>query len=121
MSAKLDRKKAKELRVLGDFIALYCREHHRGEERAPFRFRDDRLRDTLDGKSPELCRECARLLNHGAAKLLLCPYDPKPACRKCPTHCYAPGYRERVREVMRFSGPRMVRRGRLHYLLHYLR
>jgi hypothetical protein len=66
-----------------------------------------------------LCRECTRLLQHGTAKLLLCPYDPKPMCKKCPTHCYAPFYRERVREVMKFSGMHMMKRGRLDMLFHY--
>ena len=28
---------------------------------------------------------------------------------KCPTHCYKPEMRERVRAVMRYSGPRMLR------------
>ena len=117
---RLDDRKGKELRVLSDFIAVFCREHHRAEERAPFPIRDDRLRRYLGEGEVLLCEDCARLLNHGMAKLMLCPYDPKPACRKCETHCYAPGYRERIREVMRFSGPYLVKRGRLGYLLHYL-
>jgi hypothetical protein len=117
---RLDKKAAKEAGVLRDFIAVYCRERHKAEEKTPFTVKDERLRDALGDRDITLCKECSRLLNHGIAKLLLCPYDPKPTCRKCPTHCYAPGYRERVREVMRFSGPYFVRRGRLHYLLHYL-
>ena len=118
---RLDRKKAKDLKVLGDFIAVYCREHHREEPKAPFIIKDERLLKALGDRNPELCRDCSRLLNHGTAKLLLCPYDPKPTCRKCETHCYAPGYRERIREVMRFSGPYMVKHGRLDLILHYLK
>jgi len=118
---RLDRKKAKDLKVLGDFIAVYCREHHREEPKAPFIIKDERLLKALGDRNPELCRDCSRLLKHGTAKLLLCPYDPKPTCRKCETHCYAPGYRERIREVMRFSGPYMVKHGRLDLILHYLK
>jgi hypothetical protein len=118
---RLDRKKAKDLKVLADFIAVYCREHHREEPRAPFAIKDERLLQVLGDKNLELCQDCSRLFNHGTAKLLLCPYDPKPTCRKCETHCYAPGYRERIREVMRFSGPYMVKRGRLDMMLHYLK
>jgi hypothetical protein len=118
---RLDRKKAKDLKVLADFIAVYCREHHREEPKGPFAIKDERLLKVLGGKNLELCNGCSRLLNHGTAKLLLCPYDPKPACRKCETHCYAPGYREKIREVMKFSGPYMVRHGRLHMMLHYLK
>ena len=42
-----------------------------------------------------------------------------PMCKKCETHCYAPGYRERIREVMRFSGLYMVKHGRLDLMFHY--
>ena len=117
---RLDRKKGSELRVLRDFIAVYCRENHRTEDKSPFTVKDSRLRDALGDKDLMLCNDCGKLLNHGTAKLMLCPYEPKPTCRKCPTHCYAPRYREKVRRVMRFSGPYLVKRGRLHYLLHYL-
>ncbi|UCG83069.1 MAG: nitrous oxide-stimulated promoter family protein [Dehalococcoidia bacterium] len=117
----MDRKKAKDLKVLADFIGVYCREHHREETKAPFAVKDERLLRVLGDRNLELCHDCSRLLNHGTAKLLLCPYDPKPACRKCETHCYAPGYREKIRQVMRFSGPYMVKRGRLDMMLHYLK
>ncbi|MCS2716230.1 nitrous oxide-stimulated promoter family protein [Bacteroides thetaiotaomicron] len=32
----------------------------------------------------------------------------KSSCKKCPVHCYKPAMRKRMREVMRFSGPRML-------------
>lgn len=117
---RLSDKKGKDLRVLGDFIAIYCREHHQAEARAPFPIKDDRLRSALGDKSLVLCQDCSRLFNHGTAKLLLCPYDPKPKCKDCETHCYAPGYREKVREVMKFSGQYLIKRGRLDLLAHYL-
>jgi hypothetical protein len=118
---RLDRKMARDLRVLSDFVSVYCRENHAGDEKSPFPVRDDRVRSALGKKEPLLCADCSRLLSHGIAKLMLCPYDPKPTCRKCETHCYAPGYREKMRRVMRFSGPHLVKHGRLHLLLHYLK
>jgi hypothetical protein len=36
--------------------------------------------------------------------------DAKPACSNCVVHCYRADMRERVREVMRWSGPRMLLR-----------
>ena len=33
--------------------------------------------------------------------------DDKPACTKCKVHCYQSVMRERIRIVMRFSGPFM--------------
>ena len=29
-------------------------------------------------------------------------------CSNCKVHCYKPEMREKIREVMRFSGPRMI-------------
>jgi hypothetical protein len=45
---------------------------------------------------------------------------PKPACKHCPAHCYHPTYRARIREVMKFSGRKMLLGGRLDYLFHLL-
>ncbi len=117
---RLNDKKARDLRVLGDFISIFCRENHRAEAKGPFPIKDDRLRQSLGGKDLVLCQDCRKLLEHGIAKLLLCPYDPKPMCKKCETHCYAPGYREKMRQVMRFSGKYMIKHGRLDLIVHYL-
>lgn len=32
----------------------------------------------------------------------------KTTCKKCPVHCYSPDMREKIRAVMRYSGPRMI-------------
>ena len=117
---RLDGKKARDIRVLSNFILVFCREKHRAETKAPFPIKDERLHPVLGNKALVLCPDCGKLLSHGIAKLLLCPYDPKPMCKKCETHCYAPGYRERVREVMRFSGWYLIKHGRLDLLAHYL-
>ena len=39
---------------------------------------------------------------------------------RCPVHCYRPGMREAVREVMRYAGPRMVVRHPVLALRHLL-
>ena len=117
---RLDKKKAKDIRVLANFISIFCRENHRVEAKATFLSKDTRLSNSLGNKDLVLCSDCEKLLNHGIAKLLLCPYDPKPMCKKCETHCYAPGYRERIRQVMRFSGLHLVKHGRVDLMIHYL-
>ena len=117
---RLDDKKSKDLRVLRDFVAIFCRENHRTESKNTFSVRDARLHQALGDQDLVLCRDCDKLLSHGMAKLLQCPYDPKPMCKKCETHCYAPGYRERIREVMRFSGRHLIKHGRLDLMLHNL-
>ncbi len=116
---RLDDKKARDIKVLAGFISIFCREKHRAAEKDVFDVRDERLRRVLQKENLALCADCRKLLHHGIAKLMLCPYDPKPMCKKCETHCYAPGYRERVREVMRFSGAYLIKHGRLDLLIHY--
>ncbi|HEY83139.1 MAG TPA: nitrous oxide-stimulated promoter family protein [Dehalococcoidia bacterium] len=117
---RLDGKKKKDIKVLANFISIFCRENHREEAKSPFPLRDARLHPILSHKELALCPDCEKLLSHGIAKLLLCPYDPKPMCKKCQTHCYAPGYREKIRQVMRFSGMYLIKHGRLDMLAHYL-
>jgi hypothetical protein len=58
-----------------------------------------------------LCDDCEGLLAYARVRLDRCRYGAaKPTCANCTTHCYKPVMRERVREVMRYSGPRMLRR-----------
>ena len=117
---RLDKKKARDLRVVRHFLSIYCREKHRDENRTTFPVWDERLHLALGDGTLLLCNDCQRLFNHAIAKRLICPYEPKPTCRRCKTHCYAPGYREKIRQVMRFSGWYLVRHGRLDLLAHYL-
>lgn len=114
-----DKEILKEIKVLGNFVEIYCRNNHSivEVEKSPFRFW--RIEDEVFKKKLILCKECTRLLAHGIGKRLQCPYDPKPMCKKCPTHCYKPFYREKMREVMRFSGTYLIKHGRVDLLFHY--
>lgn len=57
----------------------------------------------------ELCQNCHELLDYAHSRLDRCRYgEEKPTCKKCPVHCYRPDMKERVRSVMRWSGPRMM-------------
>jgi hypothetical protein len=68
-----------------------------------------------------LCSECDELLKYALGRLEKCPYqEGKTACAKCPVHCYKPDMREKIREVMRFSGPRMIFRHPIMALLHVI-
>ncbi len=93
----LDRKKGKDPKLLAGFVGIFCRERHGECDRNEYPVRDERIRQVLYKRPPALCEDCRNLLDHGIAKLLLCPYDHKPRCKKYPAHCYAPGYRERIR------------------------
>lgn len=57
----------------------------------------------------EFCHECRELEAYAHKRLSSCKYgEHKTSCKKCPTHCYRPDMREKIRDVMRFSGPRMI-------------
>jgi hypothetical protein len=113
------RQLQRDLKLLARFICVYCRQRHPGVAKTATRLKGCDLR-AIHGSSLHLCRSCQKLLAHAFVKRTLCPLDPKPACRKCPTHCYAPKYRTLIRDVMKFSGRRLVLRGRLDYLFHLL-
>ena len=54
-------------------------------------------------------------------RLERCPFgEQKPTCANCLVHCYKADMRERMREVMRFAGPRMLRRHPILALWHVL-
>ena len=66
-----------------------------------------------------LCSECQELLAYAHQRLDVCPFqEAKPACNHCTVHCYSARMRERVKEVMRFAGPRMMFRHPLLSLFH---
>lgn len=58
---------------------------------------------------PPLCSQCQSLLDYAHKRLEHCKYgEDKPSCTRCPVHCYKPAMREQIRQVMRYSGPRML-------------
>ena len=114
-TAKLD----KDLRTLALFIDLYCRCKHTEAPRAEVHLRTHDVR-AVAGKTVILCPECTKLLTHAFVKRSHCPMHPKPMCKHCPNHCYHPTYRAQIREVMKFSGKKMMLGGRLDYLFHLL-
>ncbi len=114
-----DPKLARDLRTLAQFIRIYCRHKHEGAARIEPCIRGFDL-EALRIRKLELCAPCAKLLAHAFVKRARCPYSPKPACKHCQTHCYQPAYREQIREVMRFSGRKLVLSGRLDLLFKLL-
>jgi hypothetical protein len=55
------------------------------------------------------CTDCKELLTYALQRLDKCPYGKKkPACQRCPVHCYKPAMRNKIKVVMRYSGPRML-------------
>ena len=59
--------------------------------------------------APPLCPQCQALLDYAHKRLEHCKFgEDKPSCTRCPVHCYKPAMREQIRQVMRYSGPRML-------------
>ncbi len=108
----LNPRRQKELRLLIHFVDLFCRSRHGG-------LRNEPLAPGLTRKPQLLCPECADLVDYAAKRLRHCRLEPKPSCKNCRIHCYRPDYRRKVRDVMAWSGKRLILRGRLDLILHY--
>lgn len=73
------------------------------------------------GTGSGLCDACRELQAYADARLDRCPFQAgKPTCANCLIHCYKPEMRERIREVMRYAGPRMLRRHPILAVRHIL-
>ena len=70
---------------------LYCRNHHRG----------------LQGDKG-LCPECAAVVAYAAERTNRCPHLHKGICETCAIQCYKPEMRQNIRQIMTYSGPRML-------------
>jgi hypothetical protein len=108
-----------DLKTLAMFIRIYCDCHHRDQVRSEVQLHTHDVTE-IAGKPVILCDECRKLLTHAFVKRTHCPMHPKPMCKNCPSHCYHPTYRARIREVMKFSGRKLLMSGRVDFLLHLL-
>jgi hypothetical protein len=113
---RLSRPEKKDLKILAWFTSVYCKDHH---TETPHK------RTHLETDLPFLrrftyCSECKEFLSYAIERRLKCPLQEKPSCKQCHIHCYRPGHREKVREIMRYSGKTLIKRGRLDLLWHYL-
>jgi hypothetical protein len=121
---KIDKKQdkieklVKDSELLAEFINIYCADHHTKMGKAPA-VSGGTVGRCLESTGFSYCDDCRKLLLHAVSKRVLCPFDPKPACKKCPSHCYGPGYRDRIREVMRYSGMQLIKRGRFGLIKKY--
>ena len=112
-----DREIATDVRVSGDFVQLYCNGHHKDRQRRPLM--SIGVNEGCYRRVPMLCEDCAALQVYAEKRRAFCPLDPKPMCKKCPTHCYKDDRRQQIREVMRYSGKKSIQRGRLDLVYHY--
>jgi len=87
---KILKKRIREQQVVHLMISLYCRKKHGSSKNM-------------------LCSFCLELDEYAAGRSENCPFiKTKTFCSSCTVHCYRPDMRNRIREVMKFSGPRML-------------
>lgn len=79
----------KQEQLVSYMIALYCKKKHKHKG--------------------GLCDECTQLQEYVNLRIEKCPLkDDKPFCSNCTIHCYKKDMREKIKSVMRFSGPRLI-------------
>lgn len=77
-----------EKRVVEQMVELYCK-HKLG--------------------LPAIDDEHKALISYAHKRLDGCKFgDDKPACKRCPIHCYKPVMRAEIRAIMHWAGPRMI-------------
>ncbi|MCD8131203.1 MAG: nitrous oxide-stimulated promoter family protein [Lachnospiraceae bacterium] len=85
----IQTKREREKQMVTQMIALYCKKNHHTKG--------------------ALCPECEALTQYACQRSDKCPFmETKTFCSNCKVHCYKPEMREKIRQVMRFSGPRMI-------------
>ena len=89
MKKTVESKRQCEKETVSQMIALYCKKQH--------------------GMKGGLCPDCAALEAYARQRSDKCPFmETKTFCSNCRVHCYKPEMRDKIRAVMRFSGPRML-------------
>jgi hypothetical protein len=92
----------REKKTLRAMLGIYCSENH-------------------ETTAPRLCDDCTELWAYAEKRLDKCPFGPdKGPCSKCRVHCYKADMRMRIQEVMRYSGPRMLKKHPIMAARHLL-
>ena len=92
------RRREREKRTISNMVAIYCAGHHDKAERTETGFAGEAM-----------CPDCKAIDDYCVLRTERCrSMAVKTNCEECGNHCYAPAERERIREVMRYAGPRMM-------------
>lgn len=98
---RVEIKRQQEKKIVALMIRLYCKKKH--------------------GTKKELCAECQSLCDYAMLRSDKCPFmETKTFCSNCKVHCYKADMREKIREVMRFAGPRMIFRHPVMAIRHVI-
>lgn len=97
---KTEDKRAQEKNTMYFMVKLYCKKKHY----------------TKKG----LCVACKEVYEYALRRIDVCPFmETKSFCSNCNVHCYKQDMREKICEMMRFSGSRMLLY-KPHMALHHV-
>jgi hypothetical protein len=83
----IDKKRNSEKLIVKEMIQIYCKKKH---------------------KTVGLCKSCKELLDYSFERIDKCPLmETKTFCSNCNIHCYDKKMAEKIRKVMKYSGPRI--------------
>ena len=79
---------AAEIKTIEVMINLFCHDHH----------------------SSTPCDQCLELLEYTLGRVRQCPLgEQRKTCGQCHVHCFKPSMRKKIKDVMRYAGPRMLK------------
>ena len=89
----------KEKQTIDLMINIYCKKKHNHKN--------------------GLCEECQELLEYAHKRLDFCKFvNEKSFCSKCPIHCYKKDMKVKIKDVMKFSGPRLIIYSPMQFIKH---
>lgn len=80
-----------DIKTLTRMHHIYCRCHHN------------------PGKTGDLCDECQSVLDYSLRRTESCKWkESGRLCSNCEVHCFEDTMRLKIKEIMRFAGPRLI-------------
>ncbi len=90
----------KDAQTVQQFVTTYCDAQHQTRPKNNVTLYED-------AQTCLLCEECETTLRYSYERLVACPHDEKPSCRKCPSPCYEKGMWKKMAKIMMYSGMRL--------------
>lgn len=85
----VNKKRQNEQEILCLMIRIYCQGNHKNKK--------------------GICKDCQELLEYAVIKTQKCPFmETKTFCSACKVHCYASDRQEKIQQVMKYAGTRMI-------------
>lgn len=79
-----------EVKYIPKMISIYCKGKHHTKKGC-------------------LCDDCKELQEYALFRLSKCPFkENKNFCSFCHIHCYKENMRVKIKDVMKYSGPRLI-------------